>query len=111
MNSKTGMPSRLQSHVAATSGQNMANVRVHNNSPRPAQLQAQAYTQVSNIHLARGNAATSHEVGHVGQQNQGRVAATSTRAAPLNVGRNLERQADQMGARAASANAFGKPKF
>lgn len=111
MNSKTGMPAQLRSNVAAATGQNMANVRVHNNSPRPTQMQAQAYTQGSNIHLARGNATAAHEVGHVVQQNQGRVAATTNQAAPLNAARNNERQADQVGTRAASANAFGKPKF
>ena len=40
----TGLPDRLKTGVKALSGLAMDDVRVHHNSPRPARLQALAYT-------------------------------------------------------------------
>ncbi|MFG6461414.1 DUF4157 domain-containing protein [Roseateles sp. DXS20W] len=54
---------------------NLDHVRVHYNSPRPAQLDAQAYVQGTDIHLAPGQQRQlPHEVWHVVQQAQGRVS-------------------------------------
>ena len=51
---RTGLPDRLKSGIEQLSGYAMDDVRVHYNSPKPAQLQAHAYTQGTNIHVAAG---------------------------------------------------------
>ncbi|MEY2884918.1 MAG: hypothetical protein RL490_2642, partial [Pseudomonadota bacterium] len=51
---RTGLPDRLKSGTEALSGLSMDHVRVHYNSPRPAQLNALAYAQGSDIHLGPG---------------------------------------------------------
>ena len=49
-------------------------VRVHYNSTKPAQLNAHAYTQGTDIHVASGQERhLPHEGWHVVQQMQGRV--------------------------------------
>jgi hypothetical protein len=54
-------------------------VRVHYNSPKPAQLQTLAYTQGNQVHIAPGQERhLGHELGHVVQQKQGRVRATGS---------------------------------
>lgn len=99
-----GLPRGLRSGIESLSGLSMAGVRVHRNSDRPAQLQALAYTQGTDIHLAPGqDRHLPHEAWHVVQQMQGRVAATRQLQAgvPLNDDTGLEREADVMGSRAA----------
>lgn len=101
---QTGLPGGLKSGVEALSGLSMDHVRVHRNSPRPAQLQAHAFTQGSDIHVAPGQERhLPHEAWHVVQQAQGRVRPTMQMKGgiPLNDDAGLEREADVMGARAA----------
>jgi hypothetical protein len=79
-------------------------VRVHYNSPQPAQLNALAYAQGSDIHLAPGQERhLPHEAWHVVQQAQGRVRPTLQMAGGVAVSDNagLEREADVIGAQAA----------
>ena len=80
----------------------MDHVKVHYNSPKPALLNAHAYTQGSDIHVASGQEKhVAHEAWHVVQQKQGRVKPTTSVAGQAvndNVG--LEREADVMGSRA-----------
>src|SRR5664279_5477571 len=47
----TGLPDQLKSGVETLSGISLDDVRVHYNSPRPAQLQALATTQGAEIHV------------------------------------------------------------
>ena len=55
----------------------MDDVKVHYNSSQPAQLNALAYTQGSDIHVAPGQEQhLPHEAWHVVQQAQGRVQPT-----------------------------------
>ena len=55
----------------------MDDVKVHYNSSKPAQLQAHAYAQGTDIHLAPGQEKhLPHEAWHVVQQKQGRVRPT-----------------------------------
>jgi hypothetical protein len=77
-------------------------VRVHKSSSRPAQVDALAYTQGNEIHLAPGQEQhLAHEAWHVVQQRQGRVRATTQVAGKgVNDEHHLEREADQMGSRA-----------
>ena len=50
----TGLPDQLKSGIESLSGLSMDEVRVHYNSAQPAQLNALAYAQGSDIHLAPG---------------------------------------------------------
>jgi hypothetical protein len=75
--STTGLPESLKSGIESLSGMNLDHVRVHYNSPKPAQLNAHAYTQGADIHLAPGQErCLPHEAWHVVQQAQGRVSDT-----------------------------------
>jgi hypothetical protein len=75
---KTGMPDQLKSGVESLSGIDMSDVKVHYNSSQPAQLNAHAYAQGNQIHIAPGQEKhLPHEAWHVVQQKQGRVAPTT----------------------------------
>jgi hypothetical protein len=99
---RTGLPDALKSGIEALSGLSLADVRVHYDSPGPAQLQALAYTQGAAIHVAPGEERhLPHEAWHVVQQKQGRVSPTGTlRGTAINDDEVLESEADAMGARA-----------
>ncbi|MBV7534724.1 DUF4157 domain-containing protein [Duganella sp. sic0402] len=98
----TGLPDQLKSGIESLSGQNMDHVRVHYNSTKPAQLQAHAYAQGSEIHLAPGQEQhLPHEAWHVVQQRQGRVKATAqAKDIAINDDAQLEKEADVMGEQA-----------
>lgn len=73
----TGMPDNLKTGIETLSGFSMDNVNVHYSSPKPAQLQALAYAQGTDIHIAPGQEHhLPHEAWHVVQQMQGRVQPT-----------------------------------
>lgn len=98
----TSLPTRLKTGVEALSGISMDSVRVHYNSPEPARVQALAYTQGTDIHVAPGQEKhLAHEAWHVVQQQQGDVRPTMQLAGTaINDDSSLEREADSMGARA-----------
>jgi hypothetical protein len=99
----TGLPDQLKSGIESLSGLSMDHVRVHYNSSQPAQLNALAYAQGSNIHLAPGQEQhLPHEAWHVVQQAQGRVRPTLQLkdGVPVNDDVGLEREADVMGSKA-----------
>lgn len=98
-----GLPHPLRSGIEALSGLSMDGVRVHYNSAEPAQLQALAFAQGSDIHLAPGQEHhLPHEAWHVVQQAQGRVRPTMQmkQGTAINDDASLEQEADEMGARA-----------
>lgn len=100
---KTGLPDNLKSGIESLSGMSMDHVKVHFNSDRPAQLNAHAYAQGSEIHVAPGQEQhLPHEAWHVVQQAQGRVKPTLQMKGdvPVNDDVNLEFEADVMGAKA-----------
>lgn len=99
------LPADLQAGTEALSGFDLSDVRVHYNSSKPAQLNALAYAQGSDIHLGQGQEQhLAHEAWHTVQQRQGRVSPTgSVGGQPLNDDRSLEREADTMGSKALSA--------
>jgi len=101
----TGLPDALKSGVENLSGYSLDDVRVHYNSAQPAQLRAHAYAQGTDIHVAPGQEQhLPHEAWHVVQQKQGRVRATTQlKGQGLSDDAGLEREADQMGRRAAQA--------
>ncbi|MEM6719519.1 MAG: DNA/RNA non-specific endonuclease [Bacteroidota bacterium] len=98
----TGMPDHLKSGIENLSGHSLDDVRVHYNSSKPAQLNAHAYAQGNNIHLASGQERhLPHEAWHVVQQKQGRVQPTTTvSGAKVNDNPSLEKEADIMGGKA-----------
>lgn len=99
----TGLPDNLKSGIESLSGYSMDDVNVHYNSSKPSQLQAHAYAQGTDIHMAPGQEKhLPHEAWHVAQQKQGRVQPTMQMKGAVNVNddQKLEQEADVMGAKA-----------
>lgn len=102
-NNRTGLPDRLKAGVEAMSGVSLDHVRVHYDSPEPAQLQAHAFARGHDIHLGPGQERhLPHEAWHLVQQAQGRVRPTVQLQGGtlVNDDADLEREATVMGARA-----------
>jgi hypothetical protein len=100
---KTGLPDGLKSGMESISGFSLDDVKVYRNSDKPAQLQAYAYAQGTNIHLGPGQEKhLPHELGHVVQQKQGRVKATTQLKGTVSINDNdgLETEADLLGNKA-----------
>ncbi|MFB9080646.1 DUF4157 domain-containing protein [Flavobacterium procerum] len=101
----TGLPDNLKSGIENLSGYSMDDVNVHYNSNKPAELQAHAYAQGTDIHIASGQEKhLPHEAWHVVQQKQGRVKPTTQMKGKVNVNDDaaLENEADVMGSKAKS---------
>ena len=99
----TGLPDNLKSGVENLSGVSLDDVSVHHNSDQPAQMQAHAFAQGTDIHVAPGQEQhLAHEAWHVVQQKQGRVQPTKQMKGdiPVNDDKGLENEADVMGAKA-----------
>ena len=99
----TGLPDGLKTGVENLSGYSMDDVKVHYNSDKPAQLQAHAFAQGTDIHMAPGQEQhLGHEAWHIVQQKQGRVQPTVQMKGdvPVNDDEGLEKEADVMGAKA-----------
>ncbi len=99
----TGLPDNLKSGIESLSGVDMSDVKVHYNSSKPAQLNAFAFAQGSDIHLASGQEKhLPHEAWHVVQQKQGRVKPTKQLKSntSINDDPQLEREATIMGNKA-----------
>lgn len=107
----TGLPDKLKSGIESLSGMSMDHVKVHYNSAQPAQLNAHAYAQGSDIHVAPGQEQhLPHEAWHVVQQAQGRVQPTMQMKSgvPVNNDVGLEAEADVMGGKAVMLQAYTK---
>jgi hypothetical protein len=104
---RTGLPDGLKAGVESLSGMSLNHVKVHYNSSKPAQMNAAAYAQGSDIHMAPGQEKhLPHEAWHVVQQAQSRVRpTTSVGGVAVNGDAGLEREADVMGAKAGAAGA------
>ncbi|MFZ6769345.1 DUF4157 domain-containing protein [Undibacterium sp. Di26W] len=106
VSNNTGMPDNLKAGVENLSGMAMDDVKVHYNSAQPAAMQAHAYAQGTDIHIAPGQEQhLPHEAWHVVQQKQGRVRPTfqMKSGTSINDDVGLESEADVMGGRALSA--------
>ena len=108
----TGLPDGLKSGLESLAGFDLSDVRVHYDSPKPAQLNALAYTQGQEIHVGpRQERHLAHEAWHVVQQMQGRVQPTiQTKRVAINDDARLEREADVMGAKAAQLKSAATPR-
>lgn len=99
----TGLPDNLKAGMEHYSGYSLDDVTVHYNSAKPAQLQAHAYAQGSDIYLGSGQEKhLPHEAWHVVQQKQGRVKPTLQMKGNITINDDagLEKEADVMGAKA-----------
>ena len=105
---RTGLPDNLKAGIERLSGTGMDDVKVHYNSSKPAQVQALAYTQGTDIHLGPGREEhLPHEAWHVVQQKQGRVRPTmQLKDLAINDDEALEKEAGVMGALAQTAQAL-----
>jgi hypothetical protein len=112
------MPAKVQAKMEYAFGVDFSAVRIHEGSEAQS-LGALAYTQGSNIHFTpghydpdsqHGQELLGHELAHVMQQSQGRVW-TTTRAMGWDVNEDagLEREADELGARAARGDRVAQP--
>jgi hypothetical protein len=109
----TGLPDTLKNGIENLSGVDMSDTKVHYNSSKPAQLNAHAYAQGTDIHLASGQEKhLPHEAWHVVQQKQGRVKPTMQMKGKVNVDddEGLEKEADVMGAKALQMKSSDSPK-
>jgi hypothetical protein len=111
----TGLPDNLKTGMENLSGMSLDDVKVHRNSDKPAQLQAHAYAQGTDIHLGPGQEKhLPHEAWHVVQQKQGRVKPTMQMKGKVNINDDagLEKEADVMGAKALQRRSIAnKPKI
>ena len=110
----TGIPVPVLRGMEGFFGHDFSGVRVHANSADAPAMNALGYTRGDDVHFAPGlyNPQTSeglsllgHELTHVVQQREGRVAPTAQlkNGLMLNDDNVLEREADERGARAAAA--------
>src|SRR5438309_1262416 len=99
METMSGLPDPLKIAIERLSGLSMDDVTVHYNSTQPAQVQALAFTQGTEIYLAPGQEQQlPHEAWHVVQQKQGRVMPTLQMGrVAINDDSELEIEADVMG--------------
>lgn len=107
----TGMPDGLIARMQGAFQRDFSHVTVHPSSPKAPAVGALAYTQGSDIHFApgqfrpessAGRELIGHELAHVVQQREGRVAPTCEVAGmPVNDNPGLEAEADVQGKRAA----------
>ena len=100
---ESGLPGNLKSGIEQLSGIAMDDVKVHYNSSEPAQLNAHAYAQGTDIHVSPGQEKyLPHEAWHVVQQKQGRVKPVFQMKGKVNINddQGLEKEADVMGHKA-----------
>jgi hypothetical protein len=110
---RSRLPDRVQSGMEAASGIDLSDVRVHPGSDRAQELNALAFTEGSDIHVAPGQWSPgsvpgerllAHELAHVVQQRSGLVApTTSVAGSAVNDSPMLEAHADRLGYRALSS--------
>jgi hypothetical protein len=111
------LPAPVQAKMEHAFDADLSSVRVHEGSEAGA-LGAQAFAQGTDIHFAPGHydpgstagqELIGHELAHVVQQSQGRVTSgrQNKGGAAVNDDPSLEREADEMGARAARGERVG----
>jgi hypothetical protein len=108
------LPAQVRSRMEGAFGTSFADVRIHQGE-QAAAMDAVAYTQGNDIHFQPGSYDPSspagqellgHELTHVVQQRQGRVAAPGQgKSGAINADAGLEAEADLEGARAARGDA------
>ncbi|MDE6433956.1 MAG: DUF4157 domain-containing protein [Lachnospiraceae bacterium] len=94
---RTGIPDDLLQRAEEKAGMSFEDVRVHYNSAKPMEVGARAFTQGNHIYIGAGNEdCLKHELGHIPQQEMGRVPVTTTIGGyAVNDDPVLEREADR----------------
>ncbi len=103
----TGLPDNLKTRMENLSGISLDDVKAHRNSNKPAQLQAHAYAQGTNIHLGTDQEKyLPHEACRIVKQKQGWVNSTLQMKSNVVVNDDdgLEKEADVMGNRITNKN-------
>jgi hypothetical protein len=110
------LPEPVQAKMSRAFGADFSGVRVHEGAHVSA-LGALGYTQGNDVHFApgeyqptspRGQKLLGHELAHVVQQRQGRVHGdVQGKGGAINADPALEREADEMGERAARGEPAG----
>ncbi len=104
------LPSLVRSKMERALGTDLSRVRIHQGEEAES-VGALAYTRGTDLHFQRGaydpasapgQRLLGHELAHVVQQAQGRVASPAGAGAPINDDPRLEAEAEAAGARAAS---------
>lgn len=105
------LPEEIRRRMERAFGADFSEVRIHEGDEAASAVGAKAFTQGTEIHFAPGEydpgspvglELLGHELAHVVQQAQGRVSPTGERAGmPAADDSWLEREADELGARAA----------
>jgi hypothetical protein len=113
MDDPTKLPQEIQTKMESAFNTDFSDVRVHSNSGKARMVGALAYTQGSSVHFApgqynpksqSGQRILGHELAHVMQQREGRVQPNTRRkGVAVNDQTALEKEADDMGAKAATA--------
>jgi len=107
-----GLPTPVRAQMEHAFGTDFGAVRLHEDGAASA-LGALAYAQGDQLHFApgqldvdsrHGQELLGHELAHVVQQRQGRVAAPQGKGAPINADAGLEHEADVAGAAAAAGD-------
>jgi Domain of unknown function (DUF4157) len=107
------LPSSVRQKMEAAFHTDFSDVRVHQGAPDAESLSALAFTQGRDIHFApgqyrpatlEGQKIIAHELTHVVQQRQGRVATPQGKGVPVNAEQHLEQEADQLETRRCGAN-------
>ena len=114
-----GIPDQIRGQMENSFDADFSDVKIHQNSESASQIGALAYTQGSNIHFApgqfkmdteSGQELLGHELTHVIQQRKLTVPqTTSAGGMVVNDDPALEREADQMGAKAAQCKLISNP--
>ncbi|WP_217495866.1 eCIS core domain-containing protein [Mangrovivirga cuniculi] len=112
---KSSLSGDVKQKMESSFGTSFSDVNVHKDSPEATNMGAKAFAQGNNIHFApgqynpesiSGQKLIGHELTHVVQQRQGRVKATTqAKGAPVNDDPALEKEADEMGNKAAQFKA------
>jgi hypothetical protein len=109
------LPTAVRTKMEASFGADFSNVRIHEDN-RADNFGARAYAQGDNVHMApgqydpagaRGQELIGHELTHVVQQRQGRVAGAQGKDATVVRDEALENEADTQGALAARGQPTG----
>jgi hypothetical protein len=109
-----GIPNKILGKMENSFQSDFSNVNFHTNSQSATDVGALAYAQGNDVHFApgqfkpntqSGQELIGHELAHVVQQRQGRVQPTAqAKGMAVNDDKGLEKEADDMGKKAASSN-------
>lgn len=103
-NNKAKLPYPLQAGIENLTGCSIDAAKIHFNSATPVLLNAKAFTQGNEIHIAaKQEQQLPHEAWHGVQQKQGSVQPTQQlKSKHINDEKGLEKEADDMGLKAGS---------